>query len=161
MKVTLDTSVFLRLIGNAPGADIVQKLFDLVTARKLEISTTTLTEAEIEDFDQVLKYRELLSIYHAREISVVNNSLVLNYRKLSQDETCQFQRIKKCLHPNRTEQSYQTDNKCNDADHLFSHWRSGNGFFVTLDKGILKKKNALGKIGVKVSDPSEIIAELE
>ena len=54
-----------------------------------------------------------------------------------------------------------TKQQIRDAMHVATHKKHGRDYFVTKDKAILRAKEKLEKIGIKVLDPHECVEELK
>jgi hypothetical protein len=48
-------------------------------------------------------------------------------------------------------------NTLRDVDHLSAHWMSRREYFVTSDRGILRKRQALAPLGIRVVEPRAVV----
>jgi len=110
---------------------------------KLIISHSTVKELEHPNVPREIK-READS--HIRSMKV----------ELTEGEKAQKQRILETLTGNG-----KPENMVQDAEHLFEAQKYGGGYFVTVDKGILRKAEDIRALcGVNVMTPSSFLAVL-
>lgn len=167
-KITLDTNcviyIFDKSHKSAKSIEALECLLEYYRSGKIEVAVTTRVEAEIcrDSCDQrrsemlhVIQQLPVIGTAFAFDLSKTDGPDVAWARTLAAD-------LQALLFPGTKPEHKRHGNKIRDVHHLVGHIRGKRNVFVTDDKGILGKSEALKRVfEVVVLTPADCLAHIQ
>ena len=157
MRITIDTNV---LICGIDGSLEEQKVFDdLMSLKQRELLDIAITsrfdqdKKKDSDLERVKKHYQI-----ARMLTAIPSSFRCGISLLGQDRLVDEVVYKPLSKLFKVEDSEKANhNTLMDVDHLYGHWVDNREYFLTYENRILRKKEALVKLNIKVDNPSNFL----
>lgn len=172
LKLTLDTNCIINLLDHssttATSVEDLSELIRLGLSGEVNIAVTTRLEADLRNDSNhvrrasMVKSAQMFPVIGtlARfDVSVFDGGDMLGGAETGRLES----ELQTMLFPGGLDRNSPTfTNKINDVDHLVGHLINGRDVFVTDDRGILRKKEALrASPGITVLSPHDALALIE
>ncbi len=167
IKLTLDTNCIINLLdyksNSAISVDELAEIMRYGLEGDVNIAITTRVDSDInKDKDKNRKGEMLKRISMFPTIGTI---VRLDISRLDSGDVLASEKykvlgneLKKIIFPGLKKNDPHYSNKINDIDHLISHKINQRDIFVTDDKQILKKAEALkSSAGIKVMDPKKTL----
>lgn len=171
MKITLDTNCIINLLDatstSATSSPELVALVQYALSGPGQIAITTRVEADLlKDKNPARQAEMLRQLEMFPVIGTVGRFDVTQFDggDIMADPKVQrlAQEIQQIVFPGLRDDDKRRGNKLNDIDHLVGHFINQYEVFVTDDKDILKKAEALGVTpGIRVLTPAACIAMIE
>jgi hypothetical protein len=170
-KVTLDTNAVINLFdSSSPTATSIEELTALIRhglSGKAEISITTRVEADIMQDKEPDRRAEMLRMINA--MPVIGSIFPTDMSRLDHADTLTDissglvgAEIQAILFPGLSTTDKRYSNKRNDIDHLTAHYINKRDIFVTDDRQILRKRDALAdSVGIQIKRPGECLQYID
>jgi hypothetical protein len=170
-KITLDTNCVINLFDK--GSDTATSVSELETivrsamSQKADLAVTTRTESDILKDKDEGRRSELLG--RLRLLPVVGTVARWDVSKWDDGDVWGDERtdrlteeVRQIVFPGLTSDSPRFGNKINDVDHLVGHFLNGRDIFVTDDRDILRRRDALkASPGIVVMSPAECASYID
>ena len=144
----------------------MERLLKLAETRQLDLAVTTRVESEVKEDSTAKVYQSLIE---KETIRVVPSTTRLGYWKLEVDvlpDEQLWKSVARAVFPNKNPEILFRPHNAKvkgfvDVDHLYGHLHSKRDFFVTRDGDIIKAKERLAAMGIRVRTPQEVIQEIK
>lgn len=164
-KITLDANCVINLFdSNSATATSVEELEAILRgamSQKADIAVTTRAESDIaKDKDEARRADLLARLRLLPVIGTVGRWEVSKWNsgdKWGDEQTERLtEEVRQIVFPSLTPESPRYGNKINDIDHLVGHFLNGRDIFVTDDRDIVRRRDALkASPGIVVMTPKE------
>lgn len=158
IKVTLDTNVLIAgTDGEQTEREAFEKLVRLEESGSIQISVTSRIEQDKRkdsDSDRRNRHTELAAQFSQTpapfrlDVSCLDGPDVIVDGEIADE----LARIFEVTTPN-----LESPNTMWDMDHVYAHLTSGGDIFLTYDKGILRRRDPLLTLGIRVMEPLEFL----
>lgn len=170
-KITLDANCIINLFdSNSATATSVEELEAIVRgamSQRADIAVTTRAESDIaKDKDEVRRTNLLARLRLLPVIGTVGRWDTSKWDSGDKwsDERMErlIEEVRQIVCPSLTPESPRYGNKVNDIDHLVGHLLNGRDIFVTDDRDIVRRREALkASPGIVVMTPKECAEYLD
>jgi hypothetical protein len=164
-KITLDANCVINLFDaastTATSVEELETIFRYALERKAELGVTTRAESDLLKDRNESRRAELLK--RLRLFPVVGTVARWDVSKWDAGDVWCDERtdrlteeVRQIVFPGLTSDSPRFGNRINDVDHLVGHFLNGRDIFVTDDRDILRRRDALkASPGIVVMSPAQ------
>lgn len=171
MKITLDTNCLINLFGRSDETEIsveqIQALIRLGMSREIDIAITTRVETDLSNDKDEIRRKQMLR--NLNMFPVVGSVFRLDTSFLdggdflsSTSDAKLEEEIRKILFPGLTSADKWFSNKINDVDHIVGHLLNHRDIFVTDDRHLVRRAEALRAVtAILIKTPQETLEFIE